>query len=243
MVCDSKTGVFVLIVTIISLFFYLSKQISTADLGSYMFAFFTILITIIIFKYSWDLYYKHSFGKNYERMRETKIDFTISEIKKDFFQWGKIKGYAIIADMQLKESPLTLFLGFGYGNYIPADSSRYEYSSNNRYLKANRGISPQIERDNSLNFRSLLIEHFAETGIVGLLFLFFIYYNLWKYYSNLSFKTTIGESLKLSIKPIIIGNFVWAFIYYGAINWLSVCIIWILIATIIKYEEVIIVSQ
>jgi hypothetical protein len=186
-----------------------------------------IVITAQIFMVFWDKYYDVLKKSNVPKPQK-EVTQSFDLVRDHPLEWGKITGYGLVAKLQYDEYPMKVLFGFGVGEY--------EWG-NREYFVMARDVSV-MSYNNFTNARSSLIHYFAETGLLGILLLFFLYAVIWQYYRNTEFKTIFGKTMKIVSIPIIISSFVLGFIYQGLQfnNSYPIFTFWMLTALAVKFE-------
>lgn len=146
-------------------------------------------------------------------------------------QWGKIKGFKHVAEIQkINGVPMNNYFGLGIGEvwYRPIVKQKTYY----RFFL--RGYANHF-----LDTSSTLISLFAEIGIIGLVMFMVIYFTVYRQYHFETEKVSFTKSLRSIVRPMILGFLIYAFINKELkITDISIQTFWIFLAINYKLSHI-----
>jgi hypothetical protein len=236
-VVDSKTTLITTLVLIGAYFFLITRRRAEpkVDMRFVMTAVIFMIVFATVFFSFWELYYKNL--SNVKGFRGRKIDnvglsysTAWNTVAKSIDNYGKIKGYRYVKELLKKEDPIKIFVGCGI--------NEYNFDKKGRGSKVQARLKPVIRLNNGLNTRSAWNTYFAETGLIGLIFVLWLHYELLQFYFRRTFHFPLAAPLKPVIAAFIVVSVFYGFIYLEHThNSFVMKAIWIITAFFIKIDQ------
>jgi|GEM_PF-1086025 len=220
---DSKTIMGVMVLMMIYLLFYLNKQRSELRLNIRKLTFLIIVVSAMgygLFE-GLDYYYHYisiagnrggSSSSGLQAVYEKQIMPSQTTVLKYLPQWGKIQGFRYVFEDYLDSDITGIIWGYGIQGY----------SYNEKEYNILKKDFPLMRLSNFTNSRSGLISQFAQSGLVGFIFIIVSIFYWYKYNvrRNRNNKLdVIGNGL---LKIFLLFSLLAAFLYSLTITWITI---------------------